>query len=93
LHRRIYESLLLRLERAEGMAAAPTLADREREIRNLGALTRTLDKLAAMDRAAASAALASPAGRPEDEAPYDIEQLRRDLSDKLERLVRSRRAP
>jgi hypothetical protein len=101
LHRRLYGSLLVRIHRAEAVAEEISAAERERDIRVLAAMTRTLDKLMGMDRDAAADALAGGYGAAsidgdgssEERAPYDVETLRRELSDRLDRLVRSRGGP
>lgn len=90
LHRRLYAALERRLELAEAAPVDGTEAGRERAVRTLAALTRTLDKLMDMDRDAVAAA-GKPAPSPgREEAPYDVEALRRALSQKLDRLAEAR---
>ena len=86
VQRRLHVQLLARIEAAG--TAAPAPAERERDIRALGGLTRTLEKLMAMDRDTAAAAAE---GHKEETAPDDLDALREALSQRLERLVSRRR--
>jgi hypothetical protein len=92
IHRRLFDSLEARIRLAESRGEAPSALERERDMRVLSALTRMLEKLVAMDRdAVREAGGATTPGTAEDaKAPYDVEALRRELTDSLDRLHRAR---
>lgn len=93
MHRRLYDALETRIRLAEQRGEAEAPLERERELRVLSGLTRMLEKLVAMDRADTPACAAPvPDADAEREIPYDVEALRRELTDKLERLHRARAA-
>lgn len=100
--RRLYATLERRLCEAEDQSLGDSAADRERAVRALSSLTRTLDKLIDMDRQAGEAlrdaAVADgpgkavrktghASGQTEGEAPYDVDGLRRALSRRLAGLL------
>lgn len=92
LHARLYANLERRLhgmeETKEKLLSA---SEREKDVRSLSSMVRSVEKLHEMDRAAAKAFIDLSPSASEDEAPYDMEELRRELSDRLARLHRSSR--
>jgi transposase-like protein len=88
--RRLHDLLLARLRLAETKSEEATAADRERAVRSLSGLVRTLEKLTAMDREAVARPRARRRDPSEEIAPYDVEELRQELSRKLELLLRER---
>lgn len=87
VHRRLHADLERRLSSMEQTHSPESPADREREVRSFSSMVRTVQKLQEMDRAAAQ----SLAPVAEEQTPYDVEQLRQELSDKLARLYRQHR--
>src|SRR3954453_14862593 len=86
-HRRLHNALLERIRESEERDDQPTATDRERAVRALAAMVRTLDKLTEMDReiaAAATAASPMPRGATEHETADDVEALRRDVAERVQ---------
>jgi hypothetical protein len=84
-HRRLYDALLSRIRGAEAREPAAAAVDRERDMRMLAAMVRTLERLTAMDRDIVAAM--EPARQDERDRSDDVEALRRDLAQRLERLL------
>lgn len=64
-------------------------SDRSARARDLGVLTRALDKLVDLDRAALAARAAAPQNPQNHASPETLDDLRRDLARRLEALERA----
>jgi len=99
-HRRLFETLSDRIARIQADGGEGSAPERERGVRTLGVLTRMFEKLVAMDRVIQLDAAGEPVreglaplarSTAEEIAPYDVEELRRELSRELDKLVAARR--
>ena len=74
----------------EGAGAAEDTTEREKHARTLNSLTRSLEKVAALDGGLVRTAAGQPETGEDEEAPYDIEELRRELTERVHRLRQAR---
>lgn len=74
----------------ESAGAAEDTTEREKRARTLNSLTRSLEKVSALDGGLVRAGAGQPEAAEDGEAPYDIEQLRRELTERVHRLRQAR---